>query len=138
MPAQRAALSLIELGLLRDDSASPLEAVYEGPGKTIGYRVPPEFPGFERQRSSADALTWVESAAQVALTDPIRSWTVGELVDGIRARGLRDLTSAKTPEATLRRDLTLREQSYFLAIGDGAFRLREQFSEPQANDGARD
>lgn len=125
LPAQRITLKFVEEGLLRDDSNSPLEAVYEGPGKTIGYQVPPEFVAFERSRvEGSGSLAWIQAAEQVALTEPGRSWSVAELVDEIRHRGLRDLSGARTPEATLRRDLSLRDGVIFEKDGNGRFRLR--------------
>lgn len=120
MPAQRIALALVERGLLSEDAEGPLSAVYEGPGKTVGYRVPLEFSDFEKQ--SNGELTWVEAAAKVARIEPDRTWSVSELVNEIGKRGLRDLSTARTPEATLRRDLSLRDDTYFEAV-DGGYRL---------------
>lgn len=45
-PVQRVARRLVEEGLLSPHAISPLEAEYDGPGKTIGYRTPPEFAAF--------------------------------------------------------------------------------------------
>lgn len=50
LPAQRIALVLAEDGLLSEEAPMPLEAMYEGPGKTIGYRVPREFISYEAQQ----------------------------------------------------------------------------------------
>ncbi len=47
LPAQRAAIALIDSGALPGGASFPLEAVYEGPGKATGYEVPPEFVRFE-------------------------------------------------------------------------------------------
>jgi hypothetical protein len=123
LPAQRVALTLVDEGLLRDDAAPPMEAIYEGSVKTIGYRVPNEFVEYERIRRVANRLTWIEAAAQVAESDAERIWSVSELVNEIAKRGLRDLADAKTPEATLRRDLSLRDESYFQEV-EGGYRLR--------------
>ncbi|HCS59911.1 MAG TPA: hypothetical protein DIW46_00720 [Microbacterium sp.] len=121
LPAQRIALGLVEEGVLQEDAQPPLEAVYEGQGRTIGYRVPPEFVGFDGQRE--EQLTWVQAAARVAAGDPARIWTIAELVEQIGSRGLRDLSVAMMPEATLRRDLSLRDEEHF-EQADGGVRLR--------------
>lgn len=121
MPAQRIALALIERELLSEDAPMPLEAVYEGPGKTVGYRVPREFAEYEAQRD--EQPTWVQAAATVAATAPERVWTVNDLVAEIRRLGIRDVSAARTPEATLRRDLSLRDGTYFDPV-DGGFKLR--------------
>ncbi|NUU05905.1 PIN-like domain-containing protein [Leifsonia sp. C5G2] len=121
MPAQRVALSLVESELLSEDAPTPLEAIYEGPGKAVGYRVPREFVKYEAQRD--EQPTWVRAAATVAATSPERVWTVNELVSEIRRLGIRDVSVARTPEATLRRDLSLRDGTYFEHVGSG-FRLR--------------
>jgi len=115
----------MEHGLLSENAAMPLEAVYEGPGKTVGYRVPGEFIGFETLQDAQ--LTWIEAAVAVAASAPDRVWTVTELVSEIERQGLRDTSSARTPEATLRRDLSLRDGNYFEQV-DGGFRLRSNAS----------
>lgn len=46
LPAQRATIDLIDDGVLPNEVNFPLEAIYEGPGKTIGYEVPDEFLRF--------------------------------------------------------------------------------------------
>lgn len=121
MPAQRIALTLIESELLSEDAPMPLEAVYEGPGKTVGYRVPHEFAEYEAQRN--EQPTWVQAAAVAAATAPERVWTANDLVAEIRRLGIRDVSAAKTPEATLRRDLSLRDGTYFDPV-NGGFKLR--------------
>ncbi|MFE1592194.1 PIN-like domain-containing protein [Nocardia sp. NPDC058705] len=50
LPAQRIALTLVDEGLIGDDAAHPLVAVFEGPGRAIGYRVPGEFVELEQER----------------------------------------------------------------------------------------
>ncbi len=74
MPAQRATISLIDSGALQGEVPFPLEAVYEGPGKTIGYEVPDEFVRFAAaDQDSANAqLTWIDAATQVAEDEPER------------------------------------------------------------------
>lgn len=129
LPAQRISLALAEEGVLPVDAAPALEAVYEGPGRTIGYRVPQEFAGYESQ--SEVQLTWVQAAARVAATEPDRVWTIAELVEQIGDSGLRDLSGARTPEATLRRDLLLRDAQHFEQV-DGGVRLRQ--SSPDASE----
>ncbi|MEU2030115.1 PIN-like domain-containing protein [Nocardia amamiensis] len=131
LPAQRIALSLAEEGLIPEDAAPPLEAVYEGPGRTIGYRVPNEFVAFEAQQE--EQLTWVSAAARVAAGAPEHVWSVAELVTEISRQGLRDISGARTPEATLRRDLALRDNLHFERV-DGGFRLRTGASVPAATD----
>lgn len=121
LPAQRIALGLAEEGLLSEKAEMPLEAVYEGPGKTIGYRVPNEFVVFETEHN--DKPTWIQAAVMVAEDKPEHAWTVPELVSEISRRGLRDISGARTPEATLRRDLTARGQPHFEQV-DGGFVLR--------------
>lgn len=121
MPAQRIALTLVESELLSEDAPMPLEAIYEGPGKTVGYRVPREFIEYEAQRD--EQPTWVRAAATVAASAPERVWTVNELVSEIRRLGIRDVSAARTPEATLRRDLSLRDGTYFNPV-EGGFKLR--------------
>ncbi|KQR48657.1 hypothetical protein ASF87_07290 [Microbacterium sp. Leaf161] len=121
LPAQRVTLSLVEDGIVAENADAPLEAVYEGQGRTIGYRVPPEFVEYESQEQNQ--LSWIQAAAQVAASDPRRVWSIAELVEQIGRLGLRDLRSARTPEATLRRDLSLRDTAYF-EQADGGFRLR--------------
>lgn len=121
-PAQRLTQSLIDEGVLRPGVALPLEALYEGPGKTIGYQVPPEFVEFESARSGPDSLTWLQAAAAAAASAPERTWSVGELVGEVLDRGLKDASAAKTPVATLRRDLSFRDSDLFEAV-DGGYRL---------------
>ncbi|WP_311379652.1 PIN domain-containing protein [Arthrobacter sp. ISL-48] len=125
MPAQRATIALIDSGALQGEVPFPLEAVYEGPGKTVGYEVPDEFVRFAAadQASETTQHTWIEAARQVAGDEPERVWTVDELVASIAATELRDISSAQTPEATLRRDLRLRGGELFEQIGSG-FRIR--------------
>lgn len=125
MPAQRATIALIDSGALTGEVASPLEAVYEGPGKTIGYEVPDEFVRFAAtdQSSQSTKHTWVEAAVQVAKEEPERVWTVEDLVSSIVKADLRDVSAAQTPEATLRRDLRLRGADHFEQVESG-FRLR--------------
>ncbi|WP_242086465.1 PIN-like domain-containing protein [Microbacterium lacticum] len=127
LPAQRISLALAEEGLLPVDAAPALEAVYEGPGRTTGYRVPQEFAIFESQ--SEVQLTWVQAAARVAAAEPERVWTITELVEQIADSGLRDLSGARTPEATLRRDLLLRDAQHFEQV-DGGVRLRRSPPDP--------
>jgi hypothetical protein len=54
-------------------------------------------------------LTWVEAALQVLPSDG-ESLHVREIVRLVRETGLRDLSGARTPEATLRRDLRQESQ----------------------------
>jgi hypothetical protein len=129
VPANRIRLSLVEEGLLRDDAGAALEAIYEGPGKTIGYRVPQEFVALERLRCAPAGLTWLQAAAQVAQSDPEKYWTVSELVSAIADLGLRDLSNAKTPEATLGRDLLVRDKTHFESDGEGGYRIRRPATE---------
>lgn len=55
-------------------------------------------------------------------TSDVAWWTVEEVLAAIRAAGLRDMTFAKTPKDTLRRDLRLRGGETFEEV-DGLFRL---------------
>lgn len=124
LPAQRVTIDLIDAGALSEGAPFPLEAVYEGPGKTVGYTVPEEFVRFAAAPDprAPHEHTWLEAAAHVAERDPGKVWTVDELVDAIITDGLRDASGAKTPAATLRRDLHLRGSNRFEKIGAG-FRL---------------
>jgi|GEM_PF-1939700 len=117
LPAQRIALDLVESGMLSEDAPKPLEAVYEGPGKTIGYRVPNEFIKFEAQ--SHKQPTWLQAAARAATIAPEHVWTVDELVSEIASQGLRDVSSIQAPEITLQRDLSRQDNSYFEEVEGG-------------------
>lgn len=121
MPARGATLALRESGLLDGEVASPLEAAYDGPGKTIGYEVPPEFVQFATASSPANESThtWLEAAAEITSSEPDRVWSVQELVDRIRDAGLRDLSTAATPAATLGRDLRVRGHENIEQVGSG-------------------
>lgn len=125
MPAQRATVALIDAGELPSDVSFPLEAVYDKPGKSIGYEVPDEFVRFATADQSVEDThyTWIEAARKVAETDAEKVWTVDELVSVISETDLRDVSSAQTPVATLRRDLNLRGEKYFEKVGTD-FRLR--------------
>lgn len=123
LPAQRVALALVDEGLLRDDAAPPLEAIYEGSVKTVGYRVPNEFVEYEQVRLNSTRLTWIQAAVRVAKSEPERVWSVADLVEEISNRGLRDLSDARTPEATLRRDLSQRDDVFFEDT-EGGYRLK--------------
>lgn len=125
MPAQRTTIALIDSGVLQSEVPFPLEAVYEGPGKTVGYEVPDEFVRFAAndQASENTQQTWIEAARQVAEDEPERVWTIDELVASIVKAGLRDISFAQTPGATLRRDLNLRGGELFEKVGSG-FRIR--------------
>lgn len=50
-PVQRVARGLVEEGLLSPHALTALWAEYEGPGKTTGYSVPPEFIEFQQERT---------------------------------------------------------------------------------------
>lgn len=76
----------------------------------------------EDERQQGNQPTWLQAAAIVGASAPERVWTVGELVSEIREQGLRDLSEARTPEKTLRRDLDLRGSAYFERV-DGGFKL---------------
>jgi hypothetical protein len=54
-------------------------------------------------------LTWVEAALQVLPGDG-SSLHVRDIVRLVREEGLRDLSNARTPEATLRRELRQESQ----------------------------
>jgi hypothetical protein len=57
LPAQNVADSLVDSGILEEGCLYPLQAMYEGPGKTTGYSVPEEFIEFEqRRREEMNAL----------------------------------------------------------------------------------
>jgi hypothetical protein len=123
-PAQRFALGLVERDLLSEDAPPPLLAMYDGPGKSVGYRVPDEFVRHEARRSATRSATWLEAAAEAARTSPDKVWTVDALLEKIREMGLKDLSRAKTPEATLRRDLSVRDERFFVPV-DGGYKLRD-------------
>lgn len=63
LPSQNIADSLVDQGVLDDGSPYPLEALYDGPGKTKGYRVPDEFVGFEQRRR--DEVEFVDVGLEV-------------------------------------------------------------------------
>lgn len=71
----------------------------------------------------------IKAAAIVATRDPEHVWTVSELVSEIGKQGLRDISTARTPEATLRRDLSLRDSTHFEQV-DGGYKLRARGSAP--------
>lgn len=123
LPATRLALGLAEEGLIDADSAPPLSARYDGPGQTIGYEVPDEFCDFESDGEDLSSRTWLEAAVEVASTQPDKEWSVAELVEGVRTMGLRDLSRARTPEATLARDLRMRQVDLFHIIPGGLYKL---------------
>jgi len=121
MPARGATLALRESGVIAGEVASPLEAAYDGPGKTIGYEVPEEFVRFAAASPQVEvpSYTWLEAAAQVARAEPDRVWSVQDLVEKISDTGLRDLSGAATPAATLARDLRLRGHDDIEQVGSG-------------------
>ncbi len=85
-------------------SAEPQIANDEDPedsGDAAGGPVVSPWPGQE--------FTWVEAALRV-LPDDGSSLHVREIVRLVREAGLRDLSNARTPEATLRRDLRQESQ----------------------------
>jgi hypothetical protein len=55
-PVQRARQELIDEGLLDPDAEPALRAVYAGPGKTVGYQVPPEFQDFALWEPDPDMM----------------------------------------------------------------------------------
>ncbi len=67
-------------------------------------------------------MTWLAAAERVMAGSDVEWWTVEDLLAAIRAAGLRDMTYAKTPKDTLRRDLRLRGAETFEEV-DGMFRL---------------
>lgn len=121
LPASRVMFGLIDSGVIGDGVQSPLLAIYDGPGKAAGYEVPHEFVQFAA--SARDRLTWIDAAALAASTDPGRGWSVRELVDKVGDLELRDLTNVATPEATLGRDLRLRQDGVFERTEDGLWKL---------------
>ncbi len=71
----------------------------------------------------APALTWVQTALQVLPADG-SGLHVREIVRLVREQGLRDLSHARTPEATLRRDLrqeSQRETPRVTQVGPSTF-----------------
>jgi hypothetical protein len=123
LPAARLSVELAQEGLVDAEAARPLTAVYEGPGRTIGYEVPEEFVEFEETLEESKQRTWLEAAVQVARADPTKAWKVSELIEGIDRLGLRDLSNARTPLATLSRDLQSRQTGLFTPLGDGTYKL---------------
>lgn len=128
LPASRVMFGLIDSGVIGDGVPSPLLAIYDGPGKAAGYEVPREFVQFAA--SAREQMTWIDAAATAASTDPLRAWSVRELVDKVEELELRDLRNAATPEATLGRDLRLRQDGVFEHTEDGRWKLRA----PEASD----
>jgi hypothetical protein len=122
LPSRRIMLSLIEDGLLTETAQPPLTAEYDGPGQAIGFVVPEAFKSFVEREEEP---TWLEAAVIVAQGDPARFWTVRELIEAIQDQELKDTSRARTPDATLRRDLTLRQTDKFESDGDGRWWLTQ-------------
>lgn len=74
--------------------------------------------------SVANQMSWRDAAAAV-MRGTERVWHVSEILDAIADRGLRDFRNARTPEATLRRDLAVRGNGRFEKVGAARFRLVE-------------
>jgi PIN domain-containing protein len=126
LPAKRLALTLAEEGYIDGDASPPLNAIYDGPGRAIGYEVPKEFVSFEAsdtEDSAEVARTWLQAAVEAASKDVDKEWSVSELVEQIKIHGLRDLSNARTPEATLARDLRLRQTDLFKILPAGLYKL---------------
>jgi len=114
---------MIDEGVVDADVAPALGVVFDASGRVRGLEAPASFVDLESARSESSALSWLDAAVEVAREQPDRDWSVPELVQGVRSRGLRDLGSALTPEKTLARDLRYRDGSRFLALGGGRYRL---------------
>jgi rRNA-processing protein FCF1 len=71
-------------------------------------------------------VTWLQAAEVVMSEGPLGSWwSVEEMVDAISSAGLRDTSSAKTPNQTLRRDLNSYGQRRFVKDGP-LYRLKRE------------
>ena len=88
----------------------PIEAVLRLLG-VLTYSSDPEiieeefdYTSSNTVENTSDGLTWLECALKVLSVDG-RALHVSEIVNIIRESKLRDMAGAKTPEATLRRDL---------------------------------
>lgn len=116
--------ALVEEGLLAETVGMPLWPTYPGPGKADGFAVPDDAVESLSSSRATKQPTWLDSAKAV-MRGSDHLWSVDQLVEAIRAANLRDLTWAKTPQATLRRDLRHRGQEDFEEV-EGRFRLRSQ------------
>lgn len=79
------------------------------------------------ERRPSSSMTWVDAAVTVLSRNPTVSMTARELVDAIFSDGLRQRGTARTPEATLRRDLahnTRRGDAQVEQTAPATFRLK--------------
>lgn len=119
-PVRSVVEDMVESGLLSETAEMPLVPTYPGPGKADGFEVPDGV--VEAVAPSGQQLTWQAAAERVMASSDVEWWTVEDVLAAIRAGGLRDMTCAKTPKDTLRRDLRLRGTERFEEV-DGLFRL---------------
>jgi len=114
---------LMTRGVIPTGAPAALSMMKNRAGVGISVIVPPEFVDFQNRIDVASNGTWVDQAELVMESDGDRWWTVAELVEEIGGRGLRDLSVSRTPEKTLRRDMTLRAPGRF-EVGASGFRLQ--------------
>ncbi len=119
-PVRSVVEGMVEAGLLSDTAEMPLVPTYPGPGKADGFEVPEAV--VQAVAPTGKQLTWLAAAERVMESSDVEWWTVDDVLAAIRAAGLRDMTYAKTPKDTLRRDLRLRGAETFEEV-DGLFRL---------------
>lgn len=121
-PVKRVVDELIALGEVSEDIDPPLVAIYDGPGKAEGFQVAQSVvETLARTVAEFNRKTWIEAAVEV-MRGSSEWWTPQDIVAAIAEAGLRDISGAKTPEATLRRDLTCRASTLFERDGS-RFRL---------------
>lgn len=112
---------LIAEGEISEDIDFPLVAVYAGPGKAEGFQVAQSIVEALTREDGPGRMTWIEAAIEV-MKGSSEWWHLRDILLAIVERRLRDTSDAKTPEATLRRDLTYRASTKFERDGT-MFRL---------------
>jgi hypothetical protein len=115
---------LVDLGMLHADSEPALSSVSGADGGPIALSVPAEIVLIQADLDARPGSTWLDHAEVVMTSDPERWWTPEDLVAEIEARGLRDLSRARTPVKTLRRDLAIRGVDRFESSPRG-YKLRD-------------
>jgi hypothetical protein len=129
LPARRAMLALIEDGELAESATEPLVAVYDGPGRTVGYRVPLEFAGFVGDESKVDLMEHIASMLNVQMPDLGPGGTVPTsfLVDCATSMGLSEEAARSLGKQGIARWIVEaaghRWTDSFQSIGGGITRL---------------
>lgn len=76
LPATRVMLGLVEEGQISEGAMDPLTAIYDGPGRTIGYQVPDVFSTFSESKSAvvasiAQLIGFPETALTTGSKEPL-------------------------------------------------------------------